>query len=324
MFSETKKVAAYSKNLTIISALNFLFAFGCILLGYVFMPFAAASYAALLTYEKKNKRILSYTLPVFILALNVFFNGFLSLEPYVYLVFGLILYFTAKLERTKNETIFYLTLAGSVFVCFSFVVLGFASNESLSFGALRDFYAGAYDTFKKAFINVVTSLSQETETGLIYFVFNRETAEEIFHSILYYIPAFVIVFSFFLSGLAIKTFEAFKKRILFPDSYEKKEFIPTKFISYLYIIFALLAFPSSAANDIFSISIGNIYTVFLFIFAYFGAKMLYAIVSATRGTAFATLLLVFGIIVLNTTALSLLSFIGVFFALTANAKIKNN
>ncbi len=315
MHQEIQNSPSYTKNLTLLCISVIVFGFGCILLGYLFLPFAAASYAALLHYEKKTRRIFSYVLPVAIYTFNVLINGFFSLEGIIYVAIGAIFFLCNTKNRSKRETVFFITLALSIFLFLSFFALGFTLNNSLSFRALKAYYTGLYDSFKRAFISLMSSISTQDENGTLFFLFTRENAEDIFHSILLSLPSFVIIFAFFLTGISYKLYDFLRVRLFDISRKDLELFVPTKFLTYSYIVIAILSLFSSSGTDIFALSITNVYNVLLVVFAYFGLKITYTLVKVARGTAFAVLLILVAFALFTSTAITLLSFIGVFFAL---------
>jgi hypothetical protein len=323
MHQDLQKSANYTKNLTLLCITLGLFGLGCTILGYLFLPFAAATYASLLHYEKKTRRVFSYVLPVAVYTINVLINGFFSLEGIIYVAVGALLYFFTLKDRSKREAVFYLTLTISVFIILSVFAVGFTMNDSLSFSALKAYYAGLYDAFKRGFISLMSSVLTEDELGNIFFLYTRENAEDVFHSLLLSLPSFVIILAFFLTGVTYKIFDMLRVRIFEIPRGTLQFFVPTKFLSYSYVVVAILSLFSTKAADIFSLSILNVYNVLLVIFAYFGLKIAYAIVKTARGTTFATLLVIIALTMFTSFAISLLSFIGVFFAINSQ-KVNEN
>ena len=324
MHQEFNKTASYQKNLTLLCISLILFGFGCILLGYLFLPFAAASYACLLHYEKKTRRIFSYVIPVAIYTINVLINGFFSLEAVIYVAVGAMLFLFYSKGRNKRETVFFTTLAISVFLLLSFLAVGCTINGSLSFSALRVYYAGIYNSLKRVFITVIAGLSAKAEDGTLFFLFSRENAEDVFHSILLSLPSFVIILAFLLTGVTHKIYDFLRVRILSASKNDLELFVPTKFLAYTYIIFAVLSLFSSASTDLFALTVTNVYNVLLAVFAYFGLKIAYSIVKAARGSLFALLLLAVAFALFSSTAITLLSFIDIFFTLSSTQQIKEN
>lgn len=324
MYSDLKKSASYPKKLTVLSLATVLFGFGCMLLGYLFLPFAASAYTALLLFENKNRRILSYVIPVALAAVNVLLNGFFSVEGVVYVAVGVLIYFLHQKKRTKNESVFWVTFTISFFIVLSFVFVGFSTNSSASFGSLRDFYAGVYDSLKKIFVELISNLHTEDESGVLYYVFTREYAEDFFHSLILTLPSFVIIAAFLLAGITFKLFSMYRARILDEESVMEWELMPPKFIAYSYIIFSILGALASSSSDIFSVSLANISNVLLAVFAYIGLKITFGIVKNARGTAFSILFILVAVVLFGGTALTLLSYIGVFFSIINRTSTTEN
>lgn len=324
MYQDLQKTPYYTKKMALLCLLLVLSGFGCILFGYLCLPFSAASYASLLHFEKKTRRILSYVLPVAIYTVNVLINGFFSLEGVIYIAVGVLFFFFNEKGRTKRETVFFITLAISIFIFLSFFALAFTVNESLSFSALKAYYRGLYDSLKRSFISLMTSISSQDEEGSFFFLLTRENAEDVFHSLILSLPSFVIIFAFFLAGLTYKIYDFLRVRLFGASRSDLELFVPTKFLAYSYIVVAILSLFSSSGSDVFALTITNVNNVLLVVFAYFGLKISYTLIKHSRGTAFALLLVLVAFAFFTTTAITLLSFIGVFFALGSVERIKGN
>ena len=316
MHQEIHNSKSNPKSLTLLSISSALFGIGCIMLGYIFLPFAVASYAALLRCENKNSRVFSYVIPIVVFAFNLLINGFFSLEGIIYVALGVILYLADEKQKRKSEIVFYLTALTSLFILLSALMLAFSSNESFDFGALKAFYAAGYDALKKIFITVMTAINTADDNGTLFFLFTRESAENIFHSLLLSIPSFIIIAAFLITGICYKFYNALKARFFSVSRESMGTYIPSKFFAVAYIAFAILSLFSSRGTDIFALTISNVNNVLMTVFAYFGFKILFSIFKATRGTFFSLIIFALAFLILSTTAITLLSFVGVFFALS--------
>lgn len=328
MHQEIKNTSSYSKNLTVLCISSALFGLGCVMLGYLFLPFAAASYAMLLHYEKKSLRIFSYVIPVAIFVINVLLNSvilnnFFSHEGIFYVIIGALLYHLNEKKKSKRETVFYLTLTLSALLIFSLFSIGFSANSSLSFSSLRAFYSGTYDKVKRIFIELVSSISTADESGNLFFIFTRDNAENIFHGFLLSIPSYLLIIAFFLTGLTYKFYDFYRIRFFSKKKEEFERFVPSKFLAYSYIAVAILSLLSSSGNDVFAITIQNVNTFLMFVFAYTGLTVAYTIFKIARGPLFATALIVFAFLFLASNALLILSFFGVFFAISSSRAKEN-
>ena len=217
----------------------------------------------------------------------------------------------------KSDIVFCLSALTSAFIFLSFVTLAFDSSGSLSFGALKTYYAGVYGSFKKIFISLMTAISTADDEGVMYFLFNRESAEEVFHSILLSLPAFVIISAFVLTGISYKFYNFLKVRVLSVPRESLRTFVPNKLSAVSYVVVAILSLISSDGTDVFALTIMNLNSVLTVAFAYFGFKLIYTILRATRGTMFTLIIIGIALFTFTSTAITLLSFIGVFFALSA-------
>ncbi len=323
MYSNSNKAGSYSKMLFIISLLTVISAFGAVLLGYVFLPFAAASYAALLLFENKSRRILSYILPVTMLIVNFLFNGFYSLEGLVYVVVGFLIYIFYTKSVKKSEVIFYLTATVTLFIAFSIVFFAFKINDSASISSLIDFYSHIYSTQKSEFISFFSNLVTVDTKGVSFFVFTKEYAEQIYHTVIMLLPSVAIIIALLLSGLTLKIFFVYLAKLgADKEVMVKWTYVPTRFFAFAYISFALLNIFTSNAGGILSISIINVNYIFAAIFAYVGTKFIYIILRARNSGFFAVFMIFTAIAFLGLNAILLLSYIGVYFSLFASHSAK--
>ena len=105
------KIPSYREpSLASIVLLTFIGAIACMLFGYLVLPFAAAIYAVLIFTEKKTKFLFSYLVPIFSVAMNFFLNGPYSLEGISFVAVGFLIYYLYSKNRSKNETVFWVTL----------------------------------------------------------------------------------------------------------------------------------------------------------------------------------------------------------------------
>lgn len=326
MYSSVNKNVSYAKTLFILGFLTFLFALGCTLLGYLFMPFAAASYAALLMFENKSKRFVSYIVPVLIIVVNFLLNGFYSAEAVAYIAVGVLLYFLFVKEKTKNEAACWLTLLSIALISVSAVLFAFKANDSMSFVALRDYYVNLYSGLKAQFIEFITGLVTTDSEGLQFFAFTREYAEDLLHSLVALIPSLFVITAFLLSTLALKLFDVLRYKFIPEQNFSHNWILlPSKFVAVSYIVIAFLNLFTQNSFGIFASSVANIYNIFLVVFACVGVNVLYHILKIRRGAFFAIFLIIAAIVVLASTAVTLASYFGVYFSFFAKkSEIEGN
>ena len=119
-----KKRYSYKNTILFLSIMCALSAVGCSLLGYIMLPFAASLYATLLLYESKEKRIISYVLPVIMFVINFALNGLLSLEAVAYVIIGVVVYLSYVKKRSKAEGAFIATIVLLLLILISALLFG--------------------------------------------------------------------------------------------------------------------------------------------------------------------------------------------------------
>lgn len=314
---------SYSRVITRYSLLTLLSVFGCSLLGYIFLPFAAASYAAILIYENPSKRILSYVIPVIAFALNFLLRGLYSIEGAAYIAIALVIYCCVKRNKSKGETAFWISFAILACIVISILLLLVELSLNAGYDSIVRFFRDYYRKYKEFFLENVTSLVYEGDNGELSFVFNLYEAEMLFRELIIYAVPLAFLVSFVLSGLTLK---------LFVHSVEKNSdeqceiygwnFAASNLVSYFYIALALVSLVATADGSTFSFVIFTLNTIFTAVFAYIGIKAIYyVIISKGKSKAFAIVLLVLAILLLSSFAFQILSYFGVIMNILTNKVI---
>lgn len=318
----------YNKRMITTVILTVVFGIATVFLGYLVVPLSAAAYATLLIYENKNRRILSYVLPVAIVFLDFsvnWVNGFFSEQSIAYVLLGAIIYLCYTKKLNKCDCAVILTVATCIFLLIGILFIVFNETESPSFASFFDFIKGVYYNEKDAFIDILTSVTSKDEYGVEFFAITREYAELIYHALICLIPAVIAIFAFIISGLTLKMFALFSKNRI-PEEEENKNWflIPSSTFTYAYIFVAILNVFASG-TDWFSLTVVNLNWIILPVFAYIGLKFLYFVLSSKRSGVFAVFMIMLGIMLLGTSAISILSYAGAYISIITNkAKNKKN
>jgi len=304
--------------------LTVLSAIGCSLLGYLLLPFAAAFYAAVLVYEKSERRVVSYVLPVVIFVINFLLRGIYSLEAVAYLAVGLIIFFCVKNNKSKGETSFWISFAILVLAALSFILLLLELSADAGYTSARSFFAEYYGKFKTEFLERVSLLISERGDGEYVFLYNHYEAQMFFREIVIYTIPLTILASFVISGITLKLFV----RTVEKNSDENSEIYSWNFgtsniVSYFYIMLAVVALIANSDGSIFSFVIFTLNTLFTAIFAYIGIKTLYyAILSRKDSRVFAIILIVIMFVLLSSYAFQLASYFGVIVNILMNKALR--
>lgn len=290
---------------------------GCILLGYLLLPVAAAFYAALLTFENKNGKIFSYVVPSVVFIINILFNGFFSLEGIAYVAVGSVLYFLYKKGRGKGESAFYVTLLLVLLMLLSAVLLAFDSVGSIRISSVGEYYSEYYYSLKSSFVELIAGLKSVNSEGFIEYASNAAEAELMFHSAVYMLLPFLILAAFVLCGF---TFKFFSGRVYkYSDDKEKIvcwNFGTSSLVAYFYLaVSVLMMFEQAGA---FGLVITSLDLIFMTIYAYIGFKMVHLIIASKKGGMMAAVIIIAAIVLLSSFAIQLLSYIGVYFTVMFN------
>jgi len=304
----------YGRVITKLSILTCISAFGCMMLGYLILPFASAFFAALLVYENPSKRILSYALPIGLFTVNFFLNGLYSLEGIIYVVIGVIIYFVLKKNVSKGEAAFWISTAVVFFIIVSLVFTAFKFTGSVGVLPVKQYYSNLYVNFKKQFIETVTSLKIFDDNGAVSFAYNAYEAEQLFRELVVSFVTVIIVFAFTISGVTLKLFASSVAKYSSEDSLIYKwDFKTSNIVAIFYVAVSLISMMTDYDGSAFAFVVIALNTLFSAIFAYIGVRFIfYFILSKGKSVIFAVIAIAFIFILLSSFAMPILSYIGVY------------
>lgn len=319
-----KNKNSYTKTISLLVLLTALSLFGCTQLGYLFLPFASAFYAALLLYDKTPKKILSIILPTLFFAVNFLFEGVYSLEAVSYAAVGIIIYFAVTKGMSKGETAFYLTTALTFLIAASAIFLAFKATGRVEAAAVTEFYGTIYNTFKDEFIEMLTSLTTENAEGITVFAYNVHNAEALFRELVILLVPIFILFAFLLSGLSLKFFSLTVRKISGDEcDISAWHFGASNFIAYFYIAVFVISMLAAGDSSVFSLVLISLNTVLSCVFAYLGFTFVYGVLrSHGKSPFFSATTVIIVCIIFASFALQLLSFVGVYFNVVTNKLLK--
>ena len=312
----------YAPSIPQLALFTGLAGIGCVLLGYLILPVAAALYATLLTFENKNGRIFSYVIPSLVFIINILFNGFFSLEGLAYVAVGAVLYYLYKSGKGKGESAFYITSMLVIMMLISAVFLAFDNVGAIRISSVGEFYSEAYYALKNDFIDMLSSLKTVNADGFTEYFSNPSEAEAIFHSAVCMLLPFLILIAFLLCGI---TFKLFSGRI-FKYSDEKEKIVCWNFstsntVAYFYLAVSVLSMLESGGA--FALVITSLNLVFLAVFGYIGFRVVHVMISAKKGPRMATVVIIAAIVLLSSFAIQLLSYLGIYFTVMFNKTNKD-
>ncbi len=285
--------------------------FLCSLFGYFLLPFAAGSYAALIGFENRGKRIFTFLVPIVMFFVNLALLGPFSLEAIAYVVVGVIIYFLAKRGKSKGEVAFWISFSLVLMMLVSVFLFAMDYNDSISLTKAFEFYRelGAY--LKEKFVEFVITLQNE---GGGSFAFTEADATLMFNELILGIVPLTLILAFLISGLALKFFT----RNLFKYADEEPHpfnwsFRTSNFVAYFYIATLIFFWIVPEDAGAFFLLVNTLYSLFSLVFAYLGVKFLYAFFLAKGKRPLLAILIIVAIfVVFSSFVVTAISLLGVY------------
>ena len=309
---DDRKHYSYKSELAILSVLTLIFGFCCLLFGYLMLPVAAGFYAALLSYEKKESRVLSYVIPLVPLVVNVFVNGFYSLEAISYIIIGAIIYKGFSNKKDKAAIVFIATTVLILLMGISLALFAFDRMGTLRISALADFYIDLYESGKTKFISFLTSFTSIDNNGFTFHNFNASEAVDMYNSLVFSLIPLSVIFALILVALSAKLFVSRSLKYNSEDDVQLIgwKFVTSPFIAYSYIV--ITAFASLSSQGIVGVSLSFVSSILMAVYFYIGICAMYSFISLRKGQGFAFMVIALTLIVFSSFAPQIISFAGVF------------
>ncbi len=287
------------------------------------IPFAA-SYAALLWFDSKNK-LLSALLPIPLLALS-FFGGIGSIfSVAVGFCMGLILFFMYRAKISKSDTALALTAFFVFFLLFSLFIQICLITKSYSIASAVEYYNAFMEAQKASFVEAFSSLAVTDQNGVSNYLFTKENAELMFLSIAKLTIAFFVIVAFLMCGFTLKIFSRLIIGAQEDETYIRSwRFALPNLYAYFYAIIFILSFILGNGEGIAAVAIQNLTYIFMVMFGYIGLRHLTLMSTQMRRKGFFFIAVIFAIMLFNVTALQILSFLGAYVTILSNRTTESN
>ena len=306
-----KTRSTYRSELAFLSAMTLMFGLCCLFFGYLILPVAAGFYAALLYVEKKDSRVLSYIIPLIPLAVNVFVNGFCSLEALSYVIIGVAIYIAFDRKINKATAVFFTTVILIIMMMISLALLAFDELGTFEFSALSDFYIDLYESMKTKFVALLTSFTSVDDNGFVFHNFNASVAVDIYNSFVFSLVPLSVIFALFIVGLSMKLLMLRVKKYNEEDArLGSWKFVTSPFLAYSYIV--LFAFSTLSSQGVVGLSISFVASILMAVYFYIGICTIFGFIASKKGSTFAILSIAAVLIIFNSFLTELISFVGVF------------
>ena len=294
-------------------------------LGILLAPFVAAPLSALFLLERGKPKVLSLALPICLLALDAVFNGIYSYSAIAAIVIALSVYLALGLRIfAKADAAMLAVVLVSAIAFLTIILYGCRLNNTLSFAASFDYYRNLVEQMRGEWLSVISNyLAQSAASGNTVTLTNEDILA-LYDNYVLSLYSVVIIAAFTLVGISYKLFTAIFARFV-----EKKVVIykwrfalsPIYAIAYL-ILYVLQLF--AAGYSAFAVVTVNLMNVMMVLFAYLGLLFADAYFRMkSDGRSGGKLIVLIAVLFIGSTALVLLSLLGVFASFAANKAEKS-
>ena len=315
-----------SKALTGLSIIAMLSGVLCALVGEIAFFLYCGALAAVFLYDKGTKRVISVALPIIVLVLNFLLGSLVPTAAVFAPIAALILCVFYKKGASKGECAGYMTAVCSLMIVLGAFALAMIKVGQFSFSLAIEYYKGIYESFSEQLLNFIES-SLQSNTELyegVYEGISEEYISLLLSSLVMTLPSLVVALAFLLTGLSCKFFTFIVSRLS-----DKREYIlswrfsTSNIFAYFYLA-AVIFLGLIGTSDVFGIAIANLQNVFMLVYAYIGFNYAKYIFSRRRNAIFVTLILIAAVAAFSSLAVSILSFLGVYFTIAKNKALSAN
>lgn len=284
--------------------------------GIAIMPITGGLLAALITVEGCGKRIWSYIVPFLIIVPDVIINSYYSFNGALSVVIALLIFLFFRKGYSKTTLAVIVTALVTGAICAYFVFGAFLATGKDSLEAVTGYYAQLIEQVRALFMEYVGKLKIDGIT--------TDTANTLFNATLLRCFAIPIILAFAVSGVAIKTFFAIiicnEKE---PSRFYNWRFGTTTVFAIVFGISSVINWFTSASDSVFAAVVGNLYLIFLAVYAYLGFTFIRAVFARKFNVFLSNFLPILIIIVFNALAVQIFSFLGMIMTVMGNRMINS-
>ena len=323
MKTELKPSLPYNPTIILLLIISVLSAALTCVVGDILMPVLVSVLASVYLFDKSSKRIYSLiatliicviNIVVYVLGVSISFFGVCAAILAAVLVYAFVRG-DSKADSTLLMTVIYM-----VFIVCSLAIFVMIDSGEFSLNAVKDYYFELNDSLRTVYIEAISE---------VYVVSGFELSEEVVaglvDTLLRLVIFYLFVMAFAVVGLSAKLFSLIVYRISNDNSHIAKwRFAPTNLFAYFYVILMLATMFSQSADSVFGVSVMNLYSIFLVIFAYVGFNSAIALLTRRIKPVLAFLVLCGAILLFSSFALQMLAVMGVLFTIRNNRMITND
>jgi hypothetical protein len=243
-----------------------IFSFACVIsseLGFVLIPIVSVLLASLYFLDSHHKRILSFSVPLLLIAVELILTKCLSFN-FVFsamISIVLVLYFGyGRLNRTEAAAMATVLLSLSIALVF-FISLA-KDAGTFDIGAVKDHYFAIFEDGKEMFLKAVEQYVFLDANGDTITLIDPELASVLYDATVNLVPAVIVIIGFSLAGACLKAFSFVMFLILDQEELNKLgHFDPSITFAYFYLRLSIVAVFVDTSNVI-GISILNLSSIF--------------------------------------------------------------
>lgn len=308
------------KTLLILSLLSILLGLISVAIGDILMPLMVAVLAMIFLVDDERRIyfiVTSSVLAILNIAAIVLKIG-LTLFAFEGIALAALLAICFMKKSDKAEASLIMTAVCAAFTLVNLVILPMIELNTLDFGMVADYYLEMVDSLREAFVQTaMEAYGQILASGGIEL--SESIVTELYNHQLTMAISYIVIICFAVVGIAMKLFAKLYTRLCEDNSpviYWR--FRTTSVFAYFYIALMFLSIFTSTSGGVLGITIGNLYNIFLIVYAYIGFNQAVAMLSVKVRPAVAILIIVVVTVVAMSFALQLLAVLGVLYTIRKN------
>ena len=308
------------KTLLILSLSSILLGLISVIVGDILVPLLVAVLAIMFLVDDDRRIyviVTSSVLVIFNIAAVVLKIGF-TLFAFESIALAVLLAICFAKKNDKAESSLIMTAVCVAFTLINFVMLPMIELNTLDFGMVADYYLEMVDTLRITFVETaVEAYGQILASGGIEI--SESAVTEVYNHQITMAISYIVIICFAVVGIAMKLFTMLYTKIFedtSPVIYWR--FITTSVFAYFYIALMFISVFTSTSGGVLGITVGNLYNIFLIVYAYVGFNQAVAMLLVKVRPAVATIIVSAVTVVAMSFALQLLAVLGVLYTLRKN------
>lgn len=289
-------------------------------LGEPFIPFASALVAAIWVTDRTVKHAASIIVSTIVLLLNGLVGGLVSVIGLEILLIAAVIAFAFARKRSKAEAALILTVLVAVCIVTSLIFGAMNETKVYTLESVEIFYEEMFTDMRAGFTEMVETYISAMPSKSEEVVLSTNDINAIFDAMVGSLIGVILVIAFAVAGFSLKIFTAIMRRLTPEDAFLADwRFLTPPAYAYSYLALYLLSI-FLRGNGALALTVANLSTVFMAVYAYVGFDAIVSIASQKFGKAKTLAVALLVLLFLSTFAMQLLALFGAY-ATIATAKL---